>query len=345
MRASALFVPMVLLLLSGCATTSLQGIPQGLTSTDKTTLGGNDVGASLKIAAALSDKYESARNENLQYIYWSNVPLIPLGIAAAGALYYGAHRDVLAGIGLAAGGLAAFNTFTNARANVTAYASGLNALGCLRGRLLSYVGKDNDANTLAKDATALLGAIANAEASLSAYSGLLSSADAAAEVKADPRVVTPYLTNLELLKTVVGEAKKVATAADKEAVAFRGLPVFLDANIREIDRKVAAKITLNPQSFDAVKTSVTTSIGTATGTPASPPKGDPTPPKAPQVKKAPGKKDVVEKPAPSPVKDATQVLATHVTALQGATAPLRDKVNRFPLSQRQEEVETCVKNI
>jgi hypothetical protein len=317
-------------LLTGCATPSLQGIPSGLSKAERTTLmkaARTDV---INVTQSLYDTYESARNTNLKFAYWSNVPFIIAGTAAAAAIFYKAHRDTLAGIGIASGALGTFNTFTNSRANAKVYQSGMNALVCVQTRLGPFLQQISDSN-LKAGRDVLTREVINAEQALTNAKAVLQAKNAADEQKKNGGVVTQLAEQQHALSLAVAAARTAITAANAELTYYARLPAVVAMHVQRIDTKVASKVTQSDISFaDARKNAL--DLTTA-------PDAAPKPP-APAAKPT-----TASEASKTPIKDAIDDFAERSVSLQTKTAQLKELIANFALVARNEEAEACVNAI
>lgn len=318
------FVLFIILLLPACA--NLQGIPSGLTAADKKDLASEDRKTVFAVADRLSDTYEEARNDNLRFAYWSNIPLIGAAAGAAGAIAYQAHRDVLAGIGIFAGTLVGFNTFTNARANAKVYQGGINALTCVRTKLAGY---DNlGADPLGLRASTL--ALEEGELALVTSQSLLTNPTAVKERSADPNLASAQSANEKLLIQAISDAKQAIAAGRQEMASLSGLLAFTVDSIRQIDATVASKISQIDVNYSTLLSSIS---GMTTA-----PKPAPTKAGAPQA-------DVKIMSSGTPVADVVKSMQSAIINLQRSTAALTEATTKFGLSARKQEVEACIKSV
>lgn len=325
------------LLLASCA--NVRGIPAGLTDENQTNLASQDLQKTFSVALALQATYRNARDDNLNYVYWSSVPFFPIAAAAAGAIY-GKHNSRLASIGIAAGTLVGFNSFTNARANAKAYESGIVALACVYRSLSGYSNRQSDASSFKDDAETLNSTlIPAAQSALSVSQSLnLNAGDAQAERAANPTVMSSLSTAEKSLTQAISDAQSAATGARNEKSLFDNLSAFGASNITQIDTIVAAKVTVADVNYSTLLTSIsgytnapkspTTPSTTGAGTPSAEPK-----------KMAGG-----AVPA-APIADAIKTMQSSISQLQQATSALTDKTSKFGLTAREQEVAACIKNI
>jgi hypothetical protein len=332
MKIHALVALLFVLAVSGCA--NLKGIPAGLDKSDKQNLAAQDLKTSLTVALTLSDRYEQARNDNLNYVYWSNVPFIPAAGVAAAAVYYKAHRDLLAGVGILAGTLAGFNAFTNARPNARVYQTGIEALSCVHTKLGIYVSKKSAADKMDQDADFLAKEIAGGKVVLTKSQNLdLASAAAVNERTSNGTVVSSLASNEKLLEQALAEAERVMNLAKEEATRYQYLPSFVSDSISLIDKKVSGKITQGDVNYAELSTSIL-GYTVAPKVPAVPAGG------------APGKplqNPLATGGAPTPMADAVNETRVAINRLQQLTAALSRARSDFALNEREQEVAACIK--
>jgi hypothetical protein len=311
------------LLLSSCV--NLQGIPLTLTAAQKADLASGDRVKALALVQSLSDSYEEARNDNLRFAYWSNVPFLALAAAAAGAVYYKAHRDVLAGIGIAAGTLVGFNTLTNARANAKVYQSGINALSCVQTKLGGYT----SVGTLGLRIQALDGAVDTARRSVAASKRLLDGADETAnkERAANPRIGAAQMAAHTALEQAINDAIASRDAAEKEMHKFSTIAEAIRDKVRQIHIAVSAKITSADLNMEGlIKGMETPKVPVGGAKPAA----------APLQPKAGSS---------SPIADITETMQSQLQEVQRLTTELKSAVAEFGLTTRLQEVDVCIKGV
>lgn len=319
--------------LASCA--NLQGIPSGLTDQNSTDLEKNTLSDSLKVASDLKKTYETARDNNLKYAFWSNVTFVPLAAGAAGAIAFNAYKDLLAGIGIAAGSLAGLNMFVNARANAKVYQSGMNALLCVRTSLGPYLTVSSE--PLTAGVPALADRITQASRTLTDATSLkFDTPQQIAEIRNNPLVVTTLASSEKTLTQAIADAKKTLGDAQAELGLYAGIASFAAGSIRQIDSVVASKITQPDISFSALEASI---LGlTKAPTPASttPPKPAPAPIPGVLLRPAP--------PSSTPIADAAAEAQKSARALADEAAALTGELQKFGLSAQEKTVADCIKN-
>ncbi len=311
------------LLLSSCA--SLEGIPQGLSAEDRTDISSGDLARAFKAADNLSSTYAKARNENLRYAFWSNVPFVPLAAGSAAAIYSKASKDVLATIGIVAGSLIGFNSLINARSNEKSYGSGIAALLCLQTNLEPYVKKNT--RELDDKSGALIGLIESAKETLEGSQNVLSAENADAEISANQKVVGTFASNQKDLSQAITDAQAAVGAAENEVGLFDTLPIFVANGIRQIDATVANKVGQGDISYSGLVTSISAST---------------TPPAPPHSAAPPDKSKANSE---TPVADSAKALLTTTTDLKQATAEVVSATKTFGLTAQEQTVSTCIKAI
>jgi len=316
--------------LASCA--SLKGIPQGLTDQNTADMAKNTLEDSLKVSNDLSKTYKTARDENLDYAFWSNVAFVPLAAGAAGAIAFNAYKDLLAGIGIAAGSLGGLNVFINARANAKVYQSGMNGLACISTNLTPYLTLNADA--LEAEVLALGGQIALANQTLAEATSLrFDTPQQIAEIKSNPLVVTTLAASERILTQAIADAQKALGDGESETVLFAGIATFAASSIRQVDAIVASKITQPDISFSALQSSITG----LTKAPAATPK--PAPPAA-------GAHAIVPAvPSTTPIADAANDAQRSSQTLAKATTEMSAHAQKFGLSTQQKAVGDCIKGL
>ena len=322
------------LFLASCA--SIQGIPLGLTDQNQASLASQDLQRTLGVALELKRTYESARDENLKYIYWSSVPFFPLAAAAAGDIY-SKSTSALAGVGIIAGTLAGFNSFTNARPNAKVYQSGINGLVCLYTKLGGYSDRQLDAKALKDDADSLTSRlIPSAQAALTASQNLdLNAGEAQAERTANPTIISSLSTMEKSLTQAISDAQHAATGARSEKTLFDNLAAFGATSIIQIDSIIASKVTLTDVSYSTLVSSIS---------------GYTTAPKPPTTTPPAGAAQLLVRPEKAaalatPIADAIKAMQGSITLLQQSTSALAEETSKFGLTAREQEVATCIKSL
>ncbi len=321
----------LLLALTGCA--NIQGIPHGLsalTPSQREDLAKPDLKAVLSSADALAETYRIARDENLRYVFWSNVAYFPLGAAAARDIYR-KNNGALAGVGIVAGTLAAFNSFTNARPNAKVYQTAITALLCIRTKANPYLMLEKDAKDIRQSAEAVADQVGTVQALLSKLQHLgLERDDVKAELKANPSLLTTLLNAEKAGSQAISDALQAMTAARHEVMLFYALPAFVTDSVLQIDSAVAAKITVNDVTYSALVSSL--SALTAAPKPAT-------------TSPLPAAPTVAKTLVATPVADAAMTVHHSATELQKITDNLIQATAQFALSAREKEMNACLTNM
>ena len=332
----------LLLALPGCA--NIQGIPYGLsalTPSQKEDLAKPDLKAVLSSTDALTETYRIARDENLRYVFWSNVAYFPLGAAAARDIYR-KNNGALAGVGIVAGTLAAFNSFTNARPNAKVYQTAITALLCIRTKASPYLLLEKDTDDLRQGAKGVAAQVGKVQASLSLLQHLnLESDPVKAELKVNPSLVTMLLNAEKAGSQAISDALHAVTAARHEVMLFDTLPSFVTDSVLQIDSAVAAKITVNDVTYSALVSSLSALTAAPKPATTSPVPAAPTVAKPPTPNKG-LLKDVIP---PTPAADAIKAVHGDATELQKITDNLIQATAKFALSAREKEMSACLTNM
>ena len=333
-------------LLAGCV---LQGIPRGLTSDQLKTMETGTLDQNLAIARAARANWEDCRNTAQGYSFWSNAALIPLAAGAGAAAVYKGSKDLLAGIGLAAGTIVGTSSFIGASSIAGAYQSGMTGMLCISEDLGAYGAagtKGADAATLDQNATSLETQTQQASTVLSASTGLdMFSPAATAERAANPGVVTALATNEKALTQAISDAQTAATAARVELQLFHSVPSFARDRIIDVDTIIAGKIKPGTVNYSTLSASI---LSAASGTGQPKPSSSTSTVKAPSPAApsahAPGRAPAVAVPS-TPIADATNNSKTAADALAVATKKLQTETSNFGLSAQETNVTTCLKNL
>lgn len=339
----------LLLVLAGC--TSLQGVPIGLTRPEKVNLSSGVLKTDLDTAMNLSDRYEDARNSALHYVFWSNAPFLPLGVAGAGAIYYKGSKDLIAGLGIAAGSLLATNTFINARGVAKAYQSGMDGLACVTTKLRVYEAggpKVPDSEALKSDADKLELAIAAGSSALAgSLAASLAGPAAEGERTANPTVVSVLAGNEKALTQAIADAQATIDAARNEVGLFNRLPGYCADRIRDINSIVGSKISPSDVNY----TSLLSSLSALTTQPA-PPKGAAAAvaPAAPLVAslaaaKSGGSSSKMQKPASTALAVVAQRAKDTSDEIAALTKKLVAETTAFDLSTQERDIAACIKSL
>lgn len=314
----------VALLIAGCG--SLRGVPPALSDATRGDLASDELSQALVGAEKVIKSYVEERDRNLEYVYWSNAAFVPLAAASAGGLYYKAHNDFLAGIGIIAGSLAGFNSFTNARANARVYQQGINALECAYQRLSPYKTRNDDAVT--READNLEDAIDAAKATLAfAEAMTFKSPEEKAEIEKNGSVVSKLAVQMKRLSTAIGDADKQVEDARAEAGLFSELGTFAGASVRRVHAIVSGKIAVLDTDFASLKSS----IGANTPQKAAPKAGAATAAApAPAVQSA------------TPIADVVADLERTARNVEKLAQGVAKRVQKFALSANKKAVDDCI---
>jgi hypothetical protein len=316
---------------ASCATVpgNLQGIPQGLTAADRTQLATSDLAATLGVANALQQRYQVARDENLQYAYWSNVAFVPLAALAAGAMAFNAYKDLLASVGIAAGSLAGFNSFVNARNNAKVYQSGINGLDCIVVKLGPFVGQRTESLEQQTDGMHSLGWQAEAASAIN-QSFKFNTPLELAEMKNNPLVVANLVAADKMLTQALADAQKALGDARNEIALHRHVSSFAADSIRQVNVVVSSKIAMNDINFSALQ-------GSISGL-AVPPSPAPAPPQAAASREP-------QRPSPTPLADATSTALQLAQSLSKRSRELAAMTQQFGLTAQEKAVAECIKSV
>jgi hypothetical protein len=204
-------------LLSSCA--NLRGIPQGLNDANRLELSKGDIKSTIAVARDVQGRYEVARDNNLDYAFWSNAAFIPLAAVAAGAIAFNAYKDLFAGVGIAAGSLAGANVFINARANAKVYQLGINGLDCVIVNLGQYA--NASPSDLSVGDLELQRRLAIGRADLiRAQAFKFSTPPEVAEIQSNPLVITTLAATQKILVQAIDDAETTSSDARTEIGLF-----------------------------------------------------------------------------------------------------------------------------
>jgi hypothetical protein len=316
---------------ASCATVpgNLQGIPQGLTAADRNQLATSDLAATLGVANVLQQRYQVARDENLQYAYWSNVAFVPLAALAAGAMAFNAYKDLLASVGIAAGSLAGFNSFVNARSNAKAYQSGINGLDCIVVKLGPFIGQSTE--FLEQNTDAMHSLVWQAEAASAINQSFkFNTPYELTEMKNNPLVVANLVAADRMLTQALADAEEALGDARNEIALNRHVASFAADSIRQVNVAVSSKIAMNDINFSALQ-------GSISGL-AVPPSPAPAPPRLAGSRAVPP-------PTQTPLADATSTALQLAQSLSKRTRELAAMTQQFGLTAQQKAVAECIKSV
>lgn len=332
------------LLMTGCV---LQGVPRGLTREESKKIETGNLDENLSIARDVTYRWQNSRDAAERYTFWSNAALIPLAAGGAAAAVYKGSKDLLAGIGLAAGTLVGTNSFIGASSIASAYQAGMNGMTCVTKGLAVYGSagtKPADASVLEQHATALEAQTPQASAVLNASTQVdMSSAAANAERVSNPGIVTALATNEKALTQAIGDAQNAAAAARTELHLFKSVAGFARDRIVDVNQVVAGKIKPGTVNYSTLSGSILSSASGAQprATPAS---AAVTPPTAPQAGWA--KHPATAPATPStPIADAAKNSKAAADDLVAASKKLSVETSDFDLSTQENTINTCVKNL
>ena len=335
-------------LTAGCA--NLKGIPVGLTTCDAPgkDASGNDKGcatyrkdalagaadlkSTLMVAESLSSLYIAARDDNLNYAFYSNVLYFPLGIGAAVYTAQKTHKNALVNVGIAAGALAAVNTFVNARPNSKVYQAGITAIQCLTIQMQPYaVAKAGESKAIGDKRNDLDGRIGDANNVLRQMDPFVNAAligdDAKAERTRNPSLTDTLASSRKALTSAIAEAQKGVDAAGVELGKFRDASQYAKNKVAAIDKFVETKITQPDVSFQTLLKSLQPASSTpAAATPTAKPGGQGSP------------KSASTTPIQSIIADALSLTAE----LTNMTKELTALIAGFGLTAAEKAVEDCI---
>jgi hypothetical protein len=345
-RTIVFFFVLTPALLSGCV---LQGVPDGLNADQATRIETGTLDQDLTVAREMRAHWADCRNTAQKYGFWSNASLIPLAAGGAAAAVYKGSKDLITGIGLAAGTVIGTNSFIGASSIASAYQSGMNGMVCVSEDLGAYGAagsKQSDAVTLDHNTTTLETQIVQASAVLSASTGLdMSSAAATAERLANPSVVTALATNEKALTQAISDAQTAAASARTELHLLSTVASFARDRIIDVDNIVAGQIKPGTVNYSALSGSI---LSTASGG---------------NQPKAAASAATVNAPAPpahaahavgaaaaaaavtTPIADAANNSKQAADNLVSATKNLQNETSDFDLSTQEANVTTCLKNL
>jgi len=256
-----LVIIVAVLLLTGCA--SLSGIPVGLEKAERQKIAAHqDLKSVLEVSDFVLSKYEKARNDNLHYVFYSNLAFIPAAIAAAGGIYFKASSDFLAVTGIFAGALASTNTFINAKSNATVYQSGINALSCIQLALRRY--DQNEPEPI----KSLKSFVSSLEKEINKAQNLLAQAksfnydtkEAKKEIADDKTAIQKFTNEQVSLSETISKAMTALDSGNSEITAYDTLSIFAGEMICTTDQLVAAKISQPNVDFATLRDNITASI-------------------------------------------------------------------------------------
>lgn len=319
--------------LAGCA--SLRGVPDDLSDTEYRAFSDTDLSANLHVAQQLAQSWRGDRNDAYDWVFWSNISLIPLAAGGAGAaLYHGSH-DLITGIGLTAGTLIGTNNMIGAAAIGADYQGGIVGLSCIYSRLSPYVGTDKAkaARDLGKAADDLDQLIVTGNQALGQSTGLsLTSAAAQAERLADPSIVSTLANNESVLTQAIANAKIAVASARTETQLDATVATYARDRIIDVDNIVAMKIKPNTVNFAALSSSLATPAAAQQPPAIAGATQQPKPP----VHKLGGA---------TPIADMAKATKRAADDLITATQNLSASTSAFGLSTQESNVALCIKNL
>lgn len=256
--ALLLVVPFV----ASCASETLRGVPQGLGKDEaKAILRATSVKQSLDAANDLAFIYADARNECINYRFWSSASYIPLAAIASWAIYAKASGDVLAGTGLVAGGVAGTSVLINPANNGSVYQHGIDAIHCVQLALLPYADADSMATRIDDERATL-------EATSLVATNLADTIDAfpTSNAKEVRTLKSDTLASLLKARKKLGDAINAAdagiAAADSEIKALHEATHFAGNLVFTLDGTVASKISQGSVDYAGLITSISGSMTT-----------------------------------------------------------------------------------
>lgn len=92
---------------------------------------GKDAGGVILVAQTFADLYVQRSSELEDATYLTDIPLLGLAVGSAAALYYGAHTDLIAGLGIGAGTVAVVDSMMAPRSRAQVYRNGAAAMNCV----------------------------------------------------------------------------------------------------------------------------------------------------------------------------------------------------------------------
>lgn len=324
--------------LGGCA--SLRGQPDGLTKTDFEAFKATTLAKNLEVAQTLAERWRGDRKEAYDWVFWSNASLIPLAAGGAGAALFKGGKDLITGIGLAAGTVIGTNSFIGAADLGAAYQGGIIGLSCVYSKLSPYTdpAKIAAGGALITDANALTTLIATANQKLVASTNLdLTSKEATAERIANPSIIAVLSNNEKVLTQTITNAQAAVTGALSEGHLFATLPTYARDRIIDVDNIVGMRIKPKTVNFAALSASLSTPAPAPT--PQTPVSGVAQPPPAP------GAHAAVATPPPTPIAQAAKDTQDQVNILTKTTLALVKSTSDFDLSTQENNVATCLKNL
>jgi hypothetical protein len=346
-RAMVSLVALSSMLLSGCV---LQGVPDGLDADQAKTIETGTLDQDLTVARQMRAHWAECRNTAQKYGFWSNASLIPLAAGGAAAAIYKGSKDLITGIGLAAGTVIGTNSFIGASSIANGYQSGMNGMVCVSEDLGAYGAagsKQSDAVTLDHNTTTLETQIVQASAVLAASTGLdMSSAAATAERVANPSVVTALATNEKALTQAISDAQTATVSARTELHLLSTVASFARDRIIDVDNIVAGKIKPGTVNYSALSGSILSTASGGNQPKAAASTGTVNAPAPPaHAAHAVGAAAAAAAVPTTPIADAANNSKQAADNLVSTTKNLQSETSDFDLSTQEANVTTCLKNL
>jgi hypothetical protein len=233
-------------LLAGCAGTTLDAAP-----VSGEPIKSEAVSDILSHAEDLRSKYKERRDSLYRVRHYFDLPIIGLAVASVGSLFYKGSRDLTAGLGIAAGGIAAARGYEDPGGRADGYHKGVAALTCIieEGQKFQNSAARDRARQLKETLLpGLRDTIAEASRALTqpmAISGVNVTSDQVSRFTAAQDDVRKALT----------ASQQVLKAATDELASSEDGPSALRSAIRRVDDQVAALVTRQSITFaDATST-------------------------------------------------------------------------------------------
>jgi hypothetical protein len=324
--------------LTGCA--ALRGQPDGLTKENFQAFSGTDLAKNLEVAQSLADIWRKDRKYTYDWVFWSNASLVPLAAGGAGAALFKGSKDLITGIGLAAGTVFGTNTFIGAADLGAAYQSGLNGLNCIYVRLSPYTdaNKKSAAAKLLTDSNDLNNEIGTAARSLAASQALpLGDPLEVAERTANPTIMSTLSSNEKTLTQAIASAQAAVSAAISEEHLFDTVATFARDRIMDVDNIISMRIKPKTVNFSILSNTLSTPA------PIPPPPGAGVAP----VVAASGGITILNAPLSdkTPIAKAADDALRDANSLMTRTQHLVTDTAVFDLSTQENNVATCLKNL
>ena len=178
--------------------------------------------------------FENAYAQSARVSDWANLPLVGAAAGAAAALYFGAHTDVLASIGIGAGTYVAGRSLLYPTELPKLYIEAHAAVGCLRAETLLFAGpRAVDArNAFAGRVQAFSDHIADAER---LYRGAQLSANASADTR------ELFKSGITSLVQATNLASQTLNAAYKDLAAYDSAESAFGTALTAVHTRVASK--------------------------------------------------------------------------------------------------------